>query len=264
MKRSEHFRIALLLGLLSFIGGFTVYLVVDDLLGISVNDLKEQFGLPFVSVALLGGLQVGLLSFILAWIGLALGASIGLDAPIFRRFIYGKDNREAARFSPRYAAFGAIGAVVGSLLLMLLDRYAFMPFLSIPKGMDEPAVWWKGVLTMFYGGIVEEVQVRLFLMTLIAWALLKMSSSNYKDAAAAKFYWTAIIASAIIFGLLHLPATQQAFEVVTPLLVVRAIVLNSLLGIFFGYLFWKKGLEYAILSHMVADVCLHAVFVHLF
>ncbi|UFJ41746.1 CPBP family glutamic-type intramembrane protease [Brevibacillus humidisoli] len=262
MDRAKQLRVAFLLGCLSFVGGFTIYFIIDDLLGISVNEMMEQTGLPLAAIASLGGLQVAILSFILAWIGLRLGQQIGLKAPLLHRLLYRNQDQAPPRFSISWAVIGAMGAIIGSLLIMLLDRYLFLPFMAVPEVMQEPAEWWKGVLTIFYGGVVEEVQVRLFLMTLIAWVLIKLFHRHHTGMIPSVYYWVAIVTAATIFGLLHLPATEQAFGELTPLLVARGIVLNSLLGIFFGYLFWKKGLEYAILSHMVADLCLHAVFVH--
>ena len=70
-------------------------------------------------------------------------------------------------------------------------------------------------------------------------------------------YWTGIIVAAILFGVSHLPAAQQIFGVITPILFIRTIVSNGLLGIVFGYLFWKKGLEFAMIAHAIGDIILH-------
>jgi membrane protease YdiL (CAAX protease family) len=36
-------------------------------------------------------------------------------------------------------------------------------------------------------------------------------------------------------------------------------VLNGLLGLAFGYLYWTRGLESAMLSHFSADLLLHVI-----
>jgi hypothetical protein len=41
--------------------------------------------------------------------------------------------------------------------------------------------------------------------------------------------------------------------------IVRTIVLNALLGIPFGWLYWRWGLEYAMLAHFCADLVLHGM-----
>lgn len=45
----------------------------------------------------------------------------------------------------------------------------------------------------------------------------------------------------------------------TPILIVRTIILNGIGGIIFGWLYWKKGLESAMISHFSADIVLHVI-----
>jgi membrane protease YdiL (CAAX protease family) len=71
--------------------------------------------------------------------------------------------------------------------------------------------------------------------------------------------WTANILAAVLFGLGHLPATALLVPL-TPVVVVRGIVLNRLAGVAFGWLYMKHGLESAMLSHLSADLVLHVLF----
>jgi membrane protease YdiL (CAAX protease family) len=71
--------------------------------------------------------------------------------------------------------------------------------------------------------------------------------------------WLAIILAAVIFGLGHLPITSNITNL-TPLVISRAILLNGLGGIIFGWLFWKNGLEYAMISHFTADIMIIVIF----
>jgi membrane protease YdiL (CAAX protease family) len=89
-------------------------------------------------------------------------------------------------------------------------------------------------------------------MTLFVWLLskLKMKKSGV---------WIAIALSTLLFGLGHLPATA-AFVTLTPLIIARAIVLNGIGGVVFGWLYWKKGLESAMIAHFSADIILHVLF----
>jgi hypothetical protein len=70
--------------------------------------------------------------------------------------------------------------------------------------------------------------------------------------------WIATIGAAILFELGHLPATA-AILLLTPLVITRAILLNGLAGLGFGYLYFTFGLEAAMLSHFVGDIVLHGV-----
>ena len=66
-------------------------------------------------------------------------------------------------------------------------------------------------------------------------------------------FWIAIVVVAVVFGLGHLPATS-AVTPLTPTVVSRALVLNGIAGIAFGYLYWRHGLEAAMIGHMSAHL----------
>ncbi|MBN2313418.1 MAG: CPBP family intramembrane metalloprotease [Sedimentisphaerales bacterium] len=68
----------------------------------------------------------------------------------------------------------------------------------------------------------------------------------------------AILLNSVLFGLGHLPMTAR-FTEITPLVVLRAIILNGIAGITFGWLYWKKGLESAMISHFTTDIVLHVL-----
>jgi len=95
--------------------------------------------------------------------------------------------------------------------------------------------------------------MRFFLMALIIFILMKIAR---KKAPGPVIIWSSIICISIVFGLGHLPVTS-AFADINAFVVTRAIVLNGIGGIVFGWLYWKKGLEAAIISHFSADVILH-------
>ena len=54
--------------------------------------------------------------------------------------------------------------------------------------------------------------------------------------------------SALLFGAGHLPTTATLMPL-TPLVITRALLLNGLGGIVFGWLYWKRGLLAAMLAH---------------
>ena len=64
--------------------------------------------------------------------------------------------------------------------------------------------------------------------------------------------------AALLFGLSHLPT---AFGVVplTPVVWTYAIVLNGICGMVFGWLYWRKGLEAAMVAHFLVDIVLHVI-----
>jgi membrane protease YdiL (CAAX protease family) len=66
-------------------------------------------------------------------------------------------------------------------------------------------------------------------------------------------FWIAIVLVAVLFGLGHLPATS-AVTPLTTTLVLRSLILNGIAGTAFGYLYWRRGLEAAMIGHMSAHL----------
>jgi len=116
---------------------------------------------------------------------------------------------------------------------------------------------WKRLLASFYGAIDEEILLRLFLLSLLAW-LIGFAWHVPGGMPAPGALWLATIIAAVIFGLGHLPATAALVKL-TPLLIWRAIVLNGIVGVATGYLFWRYGLEAAMLAHFAADLVFHGI-----
>ena len=193
---------------------------------------------------------------------------IGLGAPILEGLFARDPSLKVSERIKQFIAPAIVLGVVASLLIIALDVFVFAPALKAELGIAasalgaqaniQPAAW-QGFLAAFYGGIDEEVLLRLFLMTLLAW-LGKFVSHTAEGRPTLVVLWIANILAAILFGLGHLPTTAMLIPL-TPLVIARAIVLNGVAGLAFGYLYWKHGLESAMLSHFSADIVLHVLFV---
>lgn len=104
----------------------------------------------------------------------------------------------------------------------------------------------------FYGALNEEVNLRLFFCSLIASVGALIFKNRYRTG----IIWMSIVVSSIIFGLGHLQAVTAPL---TPLLFTKIVMLNSVAGIIFGWLFWYKGFEVAVCAHFVTDIILFVV-----
>ncbi len=195
-------------------------------------------------------------------IGLAAANRIGLGLPILEAKLNGEpiSGKIKAMILP-----SIIIGVVASAAVVAIDAYGFGPALMAELGdkakalnlqTGQPAAW-KGLLASFYGGIDEEVLLRLCVMSVLAW-LGKFVSKTSDGKPTTAVFWVANILAAVLFGLGHLPATATLVPI-TPLVVTRAIVLNGLVGVCTGYLYTKYGLESAMLSHFSADIVLHVL-----
>jgi membrane protease YdiL (CAAX protease family) len=146
--------------------------------------------------------------------------------------------------------------VITGVVIVLADK-AFGQYIPQLTVTNSKIAVWKTLLASLYGGIVEEILMRLFLVSLLAWLLGKIFRST-EVVKNNLIMWTAIILAAILFGLGHLPITASITQI-TPIVLVRAIVLNGIGGLVFGWLYWKKGLEHAIVAHFSADIVLLAI-----
>ena len=169
--------------------------------------------------------------------------------PLIQAWTTGKQAPAArAVVLPALLAGAAVGTTLVAIEALVFLRHlppAMLPLFAIPL--------WKRLLGgVLYGGITEELIMRLFLVSLVAWVCGRWLRTPGGLPTSGPF-WIAIVLVAVLFGLGHPPATS-AITPRTTTLVVRALVLNGIAGIAFGYLYWKHGLEAAMVGHMGAHL----------
>lgn len=138
--------------------------------------------------------------------------------------------------------------IVISLLIQVIDRQIFQPKIRRWSNQKEPPVYAR-LLASFYGGVCEEVLMRLGLMTVIVYLAQLL---GLKEAS----YWIGIGISTIFFAAGHLPVNFVEYGKNLPV-ITRTLLLNSMAGLLFGWLYWQYGLESAIISHFTVDLMLH-------
>ena len=204
------------------------------------------------NMVLLSALQAQVMFGVLTGLGLRAARSLELGLPHLEAAFKGRRSRFK---SSDVAVCVGLGAGFGAGI-MVLDRTLFAKVRKAlaKAGMREPAPW-KGLLASFYGGIAEEVLMRLALQSFVAVGLRRLQGKR-RGPVAAGTMWSAIGLSSLLFGVGHLPAAARITRLDLPL-VVRTIVLNGLIGTIFGYLYWKRGLEASMIAHGSADLVLH-------
>ena len=228
--------------------------VISSLLVIPYSLAITSSGVELSAIILLLTAAQNLVLFsVAAFFGLLLSKRIGMGAPIVQNILDGKNQaRELLALLLPSICWGALAGIV--IVLLSLPFNALIPELQL---LETSAPIWKAFLASFYGGIAEEILLRLFLVSLFVWITFKIKKT--KDGRPTNFgIWLSIVAAAVIFGLGHLPATAQ-ITALTGVVVIRAIVLNGVGGIIFGRLYWKKGLESAMIAHFTADIVLHII-----
>jgi membrane protease YdiL (CAAX protease family) len=199
---------------------------------------------------------------VVSLVGLILAARIGLGLPFLEGWL--TKNPIWGRLKDVLLLAVVLGIIVGSLIIAI-DTLIFAPQISSQlgegaasgiQGTRPPP--WQGLLAAISAGITEEVIFRLFVVSLLAW-LGGLIFQDEEGRPRAGVMWFAIILVAVAFGLAHLPATAAVGLSLNALVVSRAIVLNGLGGIVFGWLYWRRGLESAMVCHFTADVVLHVI-----
>jgi hypothetical protein len=229
---------------------YTLELTAD-----AMRKAQERLRQPRWVLVLLQSAQSVVLLGVATGLGLLIAHHIGLGAPLIAGLLAGQNVSAQAQAMIVPALILGIGS---SAVMLILEITVFWP--RLPQTMREtvpiPALW-KRLLASFYGGIDEEILLRLFVLSLLAWLIgfvWHLPSGNPTLGA----LWVANVSAAVVFGLGHLPATS-ALTKLTPLLVVRAILLNGVIGVAAGYLYWRYGLEAAMLAHFSGDLVFHGI-----
>jgi hypothetical protein len=243
--RGPHLKLALLFGVAGILATLALspYLVAMMPLKLAAAPVPLWVLLPAQA------LQAGVLCWLLGWLGLFLGARHGLDAPWLRAWIY-RQPRDPARQARWWLA--ALLGMLAALLVVGIELIG-SPWHHSPDRVAALGSAWRGALASFYGGIVEETECRLFLVSLFVWLLAWLS----RQQARSWMFVLAIVLAALLFGAGHLPAAFAIGIAHAPLAIARIVLLNALVGIVCGGLFWKYGLEHAMLAHFCADLVLH-------
>jgi len=260
MKTIINWRVFFILWVAAVLSTIAILPYVLELQSSALTSLDLPIPLP--ALIALQVTQSAVLFAIIIFAGMFFASRIGLGMPILDSVARNESASDKVRaILPISIGFG----IIASLLIIGLDVWVFQPALVRELGDSanalnlqnaQPAAW-KGFLASFYGGIAEELLLRLFLMSLLAW-LGRFVSKTQEGKPTNSVFWIANILAAVLFGLGHLPATAMIIPL-TPLVITRAIVLNGLAGVAFGWLYWKRGLEAAIISHFAADIILHVL-----
>jgi hypothetical protein len=195
---------------------------------------------PFPILLFATFLQNTILASIIAYLGLRAGQTIGIGSAIFDVTLRSTSTRRT------YSLAVTVGLFAG-MLVWGLDA-VFVPYMpSLPQMIDVSIA--VRAAAILYGGVAEEVLLRLGCMSMFAWVLVRIKMTPSVALSCA------IVIAAVLFGIGHLPA-MAAIVPLTPIIVFRTLLLNALPGIAFGLLYRRYGIEHAIVAHTCADIVL--------
>ncbi len=213
----------------------------------TIDQILSQVG-DIGNLKMISVIQAVLSACVLGFFGYILSEKIGLMKPF--------------RFE-KSALLRAVVLAVISGIIFSLDYWTFgrwIPALHASETMSAGLTLsgWLGAI--FYGGVIEEVMMRLFLMSLLAWLGWKLFFRKKEEVPAGVFIVANVLA-ALTFAAGHLPATALFFGAITPLLLIRCFLLNGAFGLFFGWLYRRYGIQYAMLAHVLLHIVSKTIWV---
>jgi membrane protease YdiL (CAAX protease family) len=239
MIESPESKLGLTLWIAGMIGVLAVtFILLPDVLAQHAHRTSR---LPLWLVLLIAAAQVGVFLAILVWIGVTFAPRVGLRAPAFQALVTGQPVFEALR--PQLLP-GILAGLVLAVIPWYLTAHGLIVELHSPRALS---------VALLYGGITEEIMMRWGLMTLLVWAGWRLHEKSFGHVSAG-IVWAAIVISAVIFGAGHLPMTHLLVGPLTASIIATMTGLIAVFGMVAGWLYWRYGLESAILFHASAHL----------
>ena len=220
-------------------GYFTGVYGWAELTGDVKSQILAQIGNNLNLYYLITTLQTLLYALLFGFFGYLLSEKTGLMKPV--------------RFEKK-PMMVTIGITLFTGLVLCTDLFYFRNHIpqvaAIYLGKPSFAYWMASV---FYGGVIEEILLRLFMMSLIAFLAWKLFFRRQANPPTGVIIAANIIA-ALLFAAGHLPSTMQMFGEITPMILLRCFLLNGAAGLVFGYLYRKYGIHYSMMAHAGAHI----------
>lgn len=217
------------------VGGYFTGIYLWNTYPADILQQAVEQGLNQTLLGLVSAVQSAGYGLVLGTIGIWLGKKTGLW----------RDERSITRkpllLAVAVSVLGGLALILPDLLFFgkhsqaIMDSYAVKPTVSYL------------IAAVIYGGVIEEVMLRLFMLSLTAWILFKLFEKG-RELPSTKTLVIANVVAALLFAAGHLPATA-ALMGLTPMLVFRCFLLNGGFGLAFGWLYRKFGLRYAMIAH---------------
>jgi hypothetical protein len=261
MKRID-IKIAILLAFICFVSGF--FLVPYQLQSLKAylstseyEAIAGELPFPIEVLSLITSIQLFVMIFVLAFLGIKLARRTGFSFSLLASLL---QKGEKMVFNRKSFFLSIFFGVITGFIIVGSDKFYFQHM--IPElGHTVPQFSFLGLITgVLSGGVFEEVLLRLFFMSLLVWIFHQIFTRKNKCIPMWN-YWISLILAALVFAAGHLPITSMLFGELNGMIVFRCFLLNGIGGLFFGYLYWKKGFEYGVIAHMFTHISMQLVFI---
>ncbi len=231
----KYWKTLLFFAIAGLVGGFCTGLYVLDSYPPEMQEEILSQGLTPTIMAIVTAMQAAGYGIVLGVIGILLGKKTGLW-------------KDETHFEKKPLLITLTIALVSGLALILPDLLFFgknSAAIMNSYAAKPTVVYIIGAI--LYGGVIEEVMLRLFWMSLLVLILWKLFARKAEKPTLAILVASNIIA-ALLFAAGHLPANLALFGN-SPMIIARCILMNGGFGLLFGYLYRKHGLRYSMLAH---------------
>jgi len=245
-------RLFLILWIAGFLGVLS-FLLVDLTAMLAHLPVTAGKPIPFSPLALklLGLIQPTILVSLAVLIGVRLARKVGLSAPAAEALADGGNVAHALR--PQLVP-GVLAGIIGGVAVIAL-WLLWRPFLppEFVARAEELNKFLPLPTRLLYGGVTEELLLRWGVMTMLVWLPFRFFQ---RDGGRPKTVWfvSAIVISAVLFGAGHLPVAGALGVQLTLPIIAYVVTVNAAFGLIAGFLYWKKGLESAVIAHMFVHV----------
>lgn len=230
-----YWKTILFFALVGLVGGFFVGIYQLESFPPELQQQVYDQGVTKTMLGLVSAVQSAGYGIVLGAFGILLGKQTGLW----------KDEKNLTK---KPLIISLVIGIVGGMIMILSDLLFFGNYSQaiMNSYFVKPTIPYL-IAMVTYGGVIEEVMLRLFFMSLIAFVLHKIFGKKNEKPTTSILVISNII-TALLFATGHLPATFIMIGS-TPLIIFRCFLLNGGLGLTFGYLYRKYGLRYAMLAH---------------
>lgn len=240
--------LGIILGLIGLVGVLSILTMEIPLPEEALAVLSAQFSPQQIKLITL--INPTIMLFGAVFIGIAFYKKVDFKLPFFERIV--GLNKEALDFKSLLVSGSLFGILSGVLIVLSSNvSSSFLPqeFLELSQDIKP------SILSRFlYGGFTEEILTRFGLMTFVVWFLYEITKKKENW-----MYWIGILVAAVLFAAGHLPLVFQSLSDPSIGVISYVLIGNSIGGVIFGWLYWKKGLESAILAHIVTHVVMLVV-----
>lgn len=241
MKRKKLY-LALILFFLGMLGMLSMLTMDIPLPEEILSVLGDQFTPSQIKLLILINPTIILIVAVL--VGTLLYQKVNLSVPIIEKLLGIKEDAIQLR---EILLYGISGGVLTGVILSILGLFRLIS----PSEFELLSGQLQLTLAarFLYGGITEEIFMRFGLMTLFVWLTAKLFKGLKPQV-----FWIGIILSSLIFAVGHFPIVFQTVGNPSMVMISYVLLGNTVGGLVFGWLYWKKGLESAFLAHIFAHV----------